>query len=503
MSNVMGFGAKGDGIADDTEALQHTLDSGDGVLRLNKGTYRITKPLVLDLTKTGFGAVRGEGGASRIVMAGAGPAIRIIGDHQGTASPSSVQPHTWDKERFPTITGIEIVGEHPDSVGIELRKTMKCVISQVLIRRCRIGVHLVERNRDFLLADSHLYDNHEIGLFFDRCNLHQIIVHGCHISWNKVAGIKSLGGDVHNLQIVGNDIEYNNATAGGSSGSVARPATTGTGGLTPPRSPGSEAHPGGSEIWFDATDGVISEVTISGNTIQATVQTGGANIRIVGAEVERPQRADWGSRTRESSNRSLTTSATPDTAHLINITGNVLGSQWRAVELRNVSRVTITGNSIYDSADLSVFAARSAGIVVSGNTFVWRGNDSEPPKDGLRFEDCDNVLLSGLATQRFCSGSPERGAAVTFVRCSDCGVSDCQILDPLHRGLELEDCVRCRVANNTIVDRRASPSMKHAIRVIGQSRDNLITGNILGGATEKLLDASGDPSELRDNLLLR
>ncbi len=482
MSNVLGFGAKGDGVVDDTEALQHTLDSGDGVLRLNKGTYRITKPLVLDLTKTGFGAVRGESGTSRIVMAGAGPAIRVIGDHQGTASPSSVQSHTWDKERFPTITGIEIVGEHPDSVGIELRKTMKCVISKVLVRRCRIAVHLVERNRDFLLTDSNLYDNHEIGLFFDRCNLHQIIVHGCHISWNKVAGIKSLGGDVHNLQIVGNDIEYNNATAGGSSGSVGRPATTNA---------DLAQHPGGSEILFDATDGVISEVTISGNTIQATVQTGGANIRIVGADVERPQRAD------------APKTQKVDTAHLINITGNVLGSQWRAVELRNASRVTITGNTIYDSADLSVFAMRSAGIVISGNTFVWRGNDSEPPKDGLRFEDCDNVLLSGLATQRFCAGSAERGAAVTFVRCSDCGVSDCQILDPLHRGLELEDCVRCRVANNTIVDRRASPSMKHAIRVLGQSRDNLITGNILGGATEKLLDASGDPSELRDNLLLR
>ena len=481
MSNVFGFGAKGDGVADDTEALQHTIDAGDGVLRLNKGTYRITKPLVLDLTNTGFGAVWGENGTSRIVMAGAGPAIRVVGDHQGTASPSSVQPHTWDKERFPTIAGIEIVGEHPDSVGIELRKTMKCVISHVLVRRCRIAVHLVERNRDFLLSDSHLYDNHEIGLFFDRCNLHQIIVHGCHISWNKVAGIKSLGGDVHNLQIVGNDIEYNNATAGGSSGSVGRPVTT---------SADLPQHPGGSEIWFDATDGVVSEVTISGNTIQATVQTGGANIRIVGAEVERPQRAD------------APKTQKVDTAHLINITGNVLGSQWRAVELRNVSRVTITGNSIYDSADLSVFAVRSTGIIVSGNTFAWRGHDSEPPKDGLRFEDCDNVLLSGLATQRFCAGSAERGAAVTFVRCSDCGVSDCQILDPLHRGLELEDCVRCRVANNTIIDRREKPSMKHAIRVLGQSRNNLITGNILAGATEKLLDAAGDPPRHHDNLLL-
>lgn len=472
MSNVFGFGAKADGVADDTEALQHTLDSGDGVLRLNKGTYRITQPLVLDLTKTGFGAVRGEGGTSRIVMAGPGPAIRVVGDHRGTASPASVQAHTWDKERFPTIAGIEIVGEHPEAVGIELRKTMKCVVSQVLIRRCRIAVHLIERNRDFLLTDSHLYDNHEFGLFFDRCNLHQIVVHGCHISWNKMAGIKSLGGDVHNLQIVGNDIEYNNATAGGSD--------------APPAD-----HPGGSEIWFDAVEGIISEVTISGNTIQATVQSGGANIRIAGAEVERPQPAD------------AARSVKADTAHLINITGNVLGSQWRAVELRNASRITITGNTIYDSADLSIFAARSSGIVVSGNTFGWRGNDAEPAKDGLRFEDCDNVLLNGLATQRFCAGSPERGAAVNFLRCSDCGISDCQILDPLHRGLELEDCVRFRVANNTIVDRRTVKSMKQAIRVLGQSRDNLITGNILGGALDTLVDAGDGSAEVRDNSLLR
>ena len=475
MSNVFGFGAVGDGITDDTESLQHAIDSGDGVVRLNKGTYRITKPLVLDLTKTGFGTVRGEGGSSRIVMAGAGPAIRVIGDHRGTASPGTVQPHTWNKERFPTINGIEIVGDHPNAVGIELRKTMKCVISQVLVRRCRIGVHLVERNRDFVLTDSHLYDNHEIGLLFDRCNLHQTIVHGCHISWNKVAGIKSLGGDVHNLQIVGNDIEYNNATAGN------------------PSQPQADLveHPGGSEIWFDATDGVISEVTISSNTIQATVQTGGANIRVVGTDVQRPQPADTPKAQKS------------DTAHLINITGNVLGSQWRAVELRNVSRVTITGNTIYDSADLSLFAAHSAGIVVSGNTFAWRGLDSEPTKDGLRFEDCDNVLLSGLSTQRFCAGSVERGAAVTFVRCSDCGISDCQLLDPLHRGLELEDCVRCRVANNTIVDRRSQSTMRHAIRILGQSRDNLIIGNILSGATDKLLDDSRGTSGPHENLLIR
>lgn len=474
MSNVYGFGAVGDGQTDDTAALQHTLDAGDGVLQLNKGSYRITRSLVLNLKDKGFGAVRGECGASRIIMAGPGPAIRVIGDHQGTASPSSVLGHTWDRERFPSLSGFEIVGEHPDSVGIELRKTMKCVVSQVLIRKCRFGVHLVERNRDFILSDSHLYDNHEIGLFFDRCNLHQIIVRGCHISWNKVAGIKSLAGDVHNLQIVGNDIEYNNVTAGG------------------PHTPASDLseHPGGSEIWFDATDGVISEVTISGNTIQATVQQGGANIRISGLAVQRPQPADY-------------PKAKPaDTAHLINITGNVLGSQWRAIELRHASRITITGNTIYDSADLSVFAKGCAGLVVSGNTFAWRGNDYEPTKDGLRFESCDSVLLSGLVSQRFCAGSAESGAGITFVGSSDCSISDCQILDPWFRGLEIKDCVRFRIANNTVVDRRATARMQNAIRILGACRHMLVTGNMLGGATgEAVVDASG-AAVIRDNQLM-
>ena len=40
MANVYHFGAVGDGKNDDTAALQHALEAGEGVLDLNKGTYR-------------------------------------------------------------------------------------------------------------------------------------------------------------------------------------------------------------------------------------------------------------------------------------------------------------------------------------------------------------------------------------------------------------------------------------------------------------------------------
>ncbi len=458
MANVLDFGATGDGSTDDTEALQHTLEAGAGVLHLSKGTYRITRPLVMDLTKQGYGAIDGDGGTSRLVMAGPGPAIRIIGDHRGTARPKSYQPHTWEKERFPNVTGLEILGSHPQAVGIELRKTTKTNITNLLVRGCKHGIHLVERNRDFILADSHLLDNHEYGLFFDECNLHQIIVHGNHISWNKKAGIKSLNGDVHNLQITGNDIEYNN---------------------NPGVDQSKNGEPTGAEIWFEATEGVISEVTISSNTLQATIQPGGANVRIHGAP---------------------TTSGRA--ARLITICGNVLGSQARGIELSHVQRVAITGNTIYDSADLSLHVTHCSGIAVGSNTFVWRGMDDDPPRDGILFEDCQNGTLIGLVTQRLCYGTPEKGAAVTMVRCQDMAVSECQILDPLVRGIELQDCIRCRISGNSIVDRRKKCSMHQAIRITGRSKDNLVQNNLLGGAKTQLIDVTSEAAFVQGNVEL-
>ena len=88
--SVYHFGAVGDGVADDTDALQHALDAGDGVLDLEKGTYRITRPVVINTVENGYGGISGRSGASRIVMEGAGPAIRVVGNHNGTASPLSL-----------------------------------------------------------------------------------------------------------------------------------------------------------------------------------------------------------------------------------------------------------------------------------------------------------------------------------------------------------------------------------------------------------------------------
>ncbi|MCA9116115.1 MAG: hypothetical protein KDA79_13590, partial [Planctomycetaceae bacterium] len=52
MGNVREYGATGDGTTDDTQALQHALNDGDGTLTFPRGTYRITSPLVVDLPRS-------------------------------------------------------------------------------------------------------------------------------------------------------------------------------------------------------------------------------------------------------------------------------------------------------------------------------------------------------------------------------------------------------------------------------------------------------------------
>ena len=455
MVNAFQFGATGDGKTDDTRALQHAMDAGKGVLSLNKGDYRITRPLHLDLAKTGYGAIRGAGGTTRILMDGGGPAIRVSGNHGGTATPKTVKPNVWERERFPTITGLEILGKHVDAIGIQLRKTMQMTVTQVLVRNCKYGIHLVERNRNFVLSSSHIYDNSHYGVYFDQCNLHQTIVEGNHISYNQRGGIRSFNGDVHNLHITGNDIEYNN-----------RPGLD--------RSPNGE--PTGGEIWFEAPKGIISEVSIVSNTLQATVEPGGANIRI------------WGNTDNTKGGR------------LIAISGNVIGSQTRALDIRSCTRVTVSGNTIYDSRDLSVYARKCIGVSLSGNTICWNGNDNQPEKDGVHFEDCEICTITGLTTQRMCAGSANRGGAITLVRCQDMTVADCQIVDPLHRGIEVIDCHRVRIADNNVVDRRNNATMKEAIRVQGKSDVCLISGNIVSGKHKPLIDVPAKAGVSRDNL---
>ncbi len=427
MTDAKDFGAKGDGQADDTEALQHTLDQGGGSIVLARGTYRLTKPLVVDLSKRGWTSISGN---ASLLMEAAGPAIRVVGTHEKTADPKDFRDEVWTKERMPAISGIEIVGGHDRAEGIELTGTMQATLTGVLIRRCRRGVHLIGRNRNFLMSHCHIYDGREgaIGVEIDRANLHQAIISGCHISYQPQAGIKVHRSEVRNLQITGCDIEYN----------------------FDPMNPDS------ADVFIDAREGTIREGTIASNTIQAKSSPTGANLRIEGPDL-------------------------PDArgAGLWAITGNVLQSQAFNLFLRHCRGVAISGNSFASGYERSIVIDRCRHISIGSSTFDNNPDYSGPRTDGISIIKSSGITLTGLNLEGTRSGTAQTGGAIEVFDSSEVSIVACQILDPQHRGIDLRNVHRSRVSDCTILDRSAKPTMDQAIRVGGESTSVLLSGNIV------------------------
>lgn len=443
--SVKHHGAVGDGQADDTVAIQKAVKAAAGAVYFPKGNYRITGTIIMDLNTYGRTSLFGTGTAS-IVMAGPGPAFHFIGTHEGTGDPDSVRDEVWQRQRMPIISGLEIRGAHAEAVGLRLEKTMQATLTNLLIRRCKIGVHLVQRNRNLIIDHCHIYHNTHVGVDFDHVNLHQAIIADSHISYNPVAGIQLLGGEMRNFQIVGNDIEYNHDVE----------------------------HEGSADILIDMRpDGSsFREGTIVGNTIQARPSPNGANIRFLGG-------------------KSLKVGG------LLTITGNLIGSQTNNIHLADCRGVTISGNSIYSAAEHSLWLENCANIVAGNNSIDWNPDHRKKRLvDGILIDRCRGVTLSNTIIENSFQGSSQAGGAIDVKASQDVTIVSCQVLDFRFRGITLSDAVRCRVTGCSVIERREGPMKGAAIQVKG-GRDNLITDNIVNPGGLSVADGT---ATLRDNL---
>ncbi len=392
-------------LPDVTGQLQAQIDSAGGNLLLSMGKrYRITAPLIIDLSKHGAVKVTGAGGAT-LIMDGPGAAIRFVGSHEGTASPRSFKPATWN-ERMPIISDIEILGAHPEADGVELRQTVAPIVSRVSVRWCRHGIHLVDRNRNVIVADCHLYENSGVGLFLDNVNLHQINVTNTHVSYNRQGGIVVQNGNVRNLHITGCDIEGN--------------------------MPGDETPTKTANILIELTEpadgrkGSVAEVSITGCTIQHSANyspvpgkqaaPGAANIRLAG-------KASY-------------------PINSVTITGNILSDTTNNIVVRHSTDIAITANNFFAPGDKNLVVADSKRVVVTGNTF----NPRQHVRPGtIEFQAADDCVLSGNTITRFatdkggvilrgCSGMllsalslTDCGSGIVLTDTSDSTISSCRI----------------------------------------------------------------------------
>ena len=145
LPTVRDFGATGDGVTDDTAALQQAADRG-GEIRFARGTYRITATITIDLDRVRCTSVVADGTAT-IRMAGAGPALKFIGTHAGSADPKTVKENVWQRQRTPMVDGLEIVGDHPEAIGVWMEGVMQPVLTRVTVRNALHGIYLTRRAR--------------------------------------------------------------------------------------------------------------------------------------------------------------------------------------------------------------------------------------------------------------------------------------------------------------------------------------------------------------------
>lgn len=428
-------------LPDSTNALQKMIDDQDGNLLLGKDeVIRITQPLVFDLAKHKAVAVKATGGVT-IVMDGPGPALRFQGSHQGSASPASFVPATWN-ERMPTVSGIEILGNHEEADGIELDQTVGAIVIGVSVRWCRHGIHLVNRNRNVLVSACHLYENSGVGVYLDDVNLHQINIAASHISYNRQGGIVVRDGNVRNLQVSGCDIEAN--------------------------MPADETPTKVANILIDVSGSPetraqsIAEIAITGCTIQHSaisgkkdqkLAPGGANIRLAGKEIY--------------------------PINSVTISGNVLSDTTANIDIDHAFDVAINANNFFAPYPANLHVSNSQRVVVSGNTF----NPRELERPGtITFEDCSDCIIASSTLYKFATDA----GAVILNRCSGFTLN----------GLNLSDCGSGFVLNSTtdttIANCRVTRTVEGSpdISIDDSNKTILLIGNAFGGATKIATEAT-------------
>ncbi len=428
MTSVRDFGARGDGKADDTQAIQHAIQKSDGVVHFPRGEYLISRSVQIPLQTAGPISIDGSLGTARIIMAGAGPALNLVGTHRRTAAPAHFTDDFWRRERMPSVQNIEIVGRHAQADGIRIDGVMQPTINRVLIRKCRHGIHLNNRDRNVLISDCHIYDNSGIGIFLDRVNLHQINIHGCHISYCKQAGIKVVASEIRNIQICSNDIEYNY----------------------------DEKLTDCADVYFDCREGTVREGTLVGNTVQARESPGGANVRLVGAKNN------------------------ANAVGMFTITGNLLGSQARTIDLHSCRGVVITGNSMYNGYRHSLWAENAEHLVIGPNSIDHNSDYKGNSTDQIVMRSCRNVTMTGLILQHIRPAADPVTSSIELRGCQNVNLTGIQILGARVRGIALENCQIVRIADSTI----RGDNLRTPISVDGQCANVMVANCFLGRGTD-------------------
>lgn len=203
---VDSYGAVGDGITDDTQAIQKAFNVSNGGLIYfspNK-KYNVSGSINMRVEK-----VRGiVGNNARIHLTADVVAINVIGTHDGSANPNMTTKFVMENEMTPFIDNLRFYSDTLIGTAISVKNTFGLHIKDCNIVNMKNGIEYSEINRNGIIESVQIWHMSGYGIGFMEADFHQMNINSCHISY-CVYAIRSINSDLFNLQITGNDIECN------------------------------------------------------------------------------------------------------------------------------------------------------------------------------------------------------------------------------------------------------------------------------------------------------
>jgi len=189
--NVKGFGAKGDGVTDDTEAIQNAINNSNGkVVFFPAGTYIISNTLTIP---------------SAISLLGANKHETIIKNVNTSGADAIKMGESGSRSDHCRIENLTIQGNESSGNGLIFEGSFALIINNRFIENGGAGMVANSAWTNNIVFNE-FYGNYGSGLILNA-HSNNIVVLGNEIHHNAQYGIEIYG--CSNSRIIGNGIEQN------------------------------------------------------------------------------------------------------------------------------------------------------------------------------------------------------------------------------------------------------------------------------------------------------
>ena len=368
-------GIVGDGISDDTQAIQNAIDNNNVVILPPNCTFKITDTLEIDVKTLKLF----DGNNSKIIVSGAFEAFHVSGLCTVSSNPSNQTDSVKEDEAASIIRNVRIIGTTSvvdASCGIKLSGCFKTRIENCYIYNVTDGIIISGINRDLMFSGNQIYGVRRYGIHIDSTvNLHQFNIVNNIIHYAKYCIYLDDPEQIANWQLSGNDIEISYyPTAAMSSANLAdyrciviTSDNTKSGQLSEIEITGNtiQGH-NQSETIIDISGGTgryIQLISISGNHISNL--TGGAGVKLVKTN----NVAISGNTFKYAADGGKCFSVA--NSKNVSITGNTCDTVEHFATIDNLSsNIVVVGNA-GETSDTAIVSSASAGnLVAESNLFT-------------------------------------------------------------------------------------------------------------------------------------